>query len=537
MASIPLPALHVDPPQPNNTLAMLAQLQQYKNAQTQNQANQIGIQEKQMQLNDQKTLRGLYVKHSGDLDKVIADAPQAGVSPQTIQQLQLHNIDAKTKTADLVAKNSDLAIKQADLMSGAHDAVDKATPDQKPIVYAQQLQGLQKMGIDVSQLPPEYPGDDSFKVIGATVKGHKQLVEDAFKAAETSKNNAQAGEATAQTNKINTEINPDNPADPNIRKQKYEGILQKIQQNGLSGVTPQEMQFARAFEFGQQKTTTQSDSLGVASTNISTPSGISGAVAASRKNAPAQGVAPSGGGAPAKPALGGLTKLTPAQAKEGIVDMIGNYKLGLGEMARAMAKHPELPALVGAKYPDWDQTTYNAKNKLITGYTSGPQSKEINAINTAMGHIKNLDDAVDALHNGDMTILNKIGKAYNINVGGKTAEAAFQLIVHRVGPEIASAYIPGGGGVAERMADEKDFDVNLPPQTLHNNAAVTVNMLRSKIGALENQYKNAVGRDDFAKRFITPEAQASLQKFSPQSSSGPAKAGGFDFNKFPNVHP
>ena len=119
-----------------------------------------------------------------------------------------------------------------------------------------------------------------------------------------------------------------------------------------------------------------------------------------------------------------------------------------------------------------------------------------------------------------MTALNRIGTYYNINVAGKTPEAAFQLIARRVGPEITSAYIPGAGGEGERIANEKDFDVNLPPQTLRNNAAVTVKLLRSKISSLENQYQNTVGRNDFEQRFLTPEARASLQKFGGSAPSG-----------------
>src|SRR6185312_13102060 len=134
--------------------------------------------------------------------------------------------------------------------------------------------------------------------------------------------------------------------------------------------------------------------------------------------------------------------------------------------------------------------------------------------------VKELDDAIDALHNGNMTPLNKIATAYNINIAGKTPEAAFKLIVNRVGPEIANAYIPGGGGEHERIANAADFDVNLPPQTLHNNAAETVKLLRSKVSALETQYKNTVGRDDFSQRFLTPQANEAFQKFANAGSGG-----------------
>jgi hypothetical protein len=116
--------------------------------------------------------------------------------------------------------------------------------------------------------------------------------------------------------------------------------------------------------------------------------------------------------------------------------------------------------------------------------------------------------------------LNKIGNAVGINVTGQTAASAFKTILHRVGPEVTAAYIPGAGGEAERIANAQDFSENLPPQTLHNNIATSVKLLRSKVGSLENQYKNTVGRNDFAQRFITPEAQASFQKMSAGQAGG-----------------
>lgn len=207
MASIPLPALHVNAPADptegiQRLMAMRGMMQQQQGQKQIQQQRAIEIQNQQMQQQDQVKLRGLFIKHQGDLDKVIQDAPQSGVSPQTIQGLQLHAVDVKTKTADLVAKMGANAAQQADLMAGAHDAVDKAPAEQKSAVWTQQLQGLQQRGIDISQMPQQYPGDEQFKLLGAVVQGHKQQVEDAFKAAESAKNSAQAGEATARTSEV-----------------------------------------------------------------------------------------------------------------------------------------------------------------------------------------------------------------------------------------------------------------------------------------------------------------------------------------------
>jgi len=112
-------------------------------------------------------------------------------------------------------------------------------------------------------------------------------------------------------------------------------------------------------------------------------------------------------------------------------------------------------------------------------------------------------------------VINKTANAIGAQVG-ETPATTYRMILHRVAPELATAYIAGGGGEGERQSIAQDFGDNLSPDQIHANSAKSVQLLRSKIGALENQYKNTVGRDDFTQRFITPEAQSALQKFAPQ---------------------
>lgn len=289
---------------------------------------------------------------------------------------------------------------------------------------------------------------------------------------------------------------------------RYRTILQNLAAH--KPVAGADLEFAHGYELANRKTTSTSDTLGISSTNTSGPSGLSAV--------PRAAGAPVVGGGAGKPAQ---------NAKDSLVDLVGQYRVDPTTISRMFIKHPEMLGLVHEKYPDWDQSDYNAKNKLMVGLTSGPQSKELGAINTVMGHLKVLDEAVDALKNGDIKQLNRLGNALGIQVGNE-AVPAFKTIVHRVGPEITTAYVQGGGGEAERIANAQDFNENLAPGVLHNNAAITVKLLRSKIGFLENQYKTTVHRQDFADRFLTQEAKASLARFSGEQQGGAAAANDSD---------
>lgn len=161
--------------------------------------------------------------------------------------------------------------------------------------------------------------------------------------------------------------------------------------------------------------------------------------------------------------------------------------------------------------PQYNAQNWQAQSAMMKGYTSGSQSKEISGINTALGHIGQLGDAIDALKNGNIQVLNKIANAYGVQTGND-AVTTYRAIVHKVAPEINRAYVGGVGSQGEVMTQESDFDPKMGDQQLRSNVGITTKLLRSKIGSLENQWKNTMGTD-FESRFITPEAKQVSDKW------------------------
>lgn len=178
---------------------------------------------------------------------------------------------------------------------------------------------------------------------------------------------------------------------------------------------------------------------------------------------------------------------------------------------------------VNAVDPDFNQQ----RAQLRKAFTVGKQSTEINAINTAMGHVGVLGDAIDALNNGNVPVLNSIANKFGVAVG-QTPVTTFNTIVHRVGPELSKAYLGAGGSAGERGADEADFDPSKGVNQLKTNVGITAQLLRSKIGSLENQWdqNKAPSMPSFQEKFISPEATKQLNKYSPQGGgSGSAQSG------------
>src|SRR5262249_38388928 len=102
--------------------------------------------------------------------------------------------------------------------------------------------------------------------------------------------------------------------------------------------------------------------------------------------------------------------------------------------------------------PQWSEQ----RAQLRKDFTVGKHSTEINDINTAMGHVGVLGDAIDALNNNNVRVLNSIANRLGLETGSD-AITTFKTIVHRVGPELTKAYLGAGGSAGERGADEKDF--------------------------------------------------------------------------------
>lgn len=210
---IDVPAL-----QPVNPLGAIAQAQQLRASQQEmamrNQAMQqqsMQMEMQQRQMDSQNAMMDAYSQAGGDPNKALALAQKSGkVLPQDLMNAQKGLLEMRKQTLDYVNQVGAKAIRDSDLIQGAHDQVMAAPAEQRPMVYQQTLQALKNAQVDVSNVPPQYPGDQAFAQMGLALKTHDQLVKEAADQlgmaktkAETAKDTAQAAEATANE-KLNT---------------------------------------------------------------------------------------------------------------------------------------------------------------------------------------------------------------------------------------------------------------------------------------------------------------------------------------------
>ena len=170
--------------------------------------------------------------------------------------------------------------------------------------------------------------------------------------------------------------------------------------------------------------------------------------------------------------------------------------------------------------PKYQQSQYPIFQDTEKAFTSGTPATKANALNTMIGHLGVLDQAADALNNGDIQILNRLGNAIGVQVG-KTPVTTYDAIVHRLAPEITSAYVTSGGTAGERGVNESDFDSKLGPQQIKSNIGVSAQLADSKIKALQDQYQRGTyGRGQ--QKLISDEAETARQRLAGQSPVGKA---------------
>lgn len=486
----PLPITPYRPQQGPSPLEMLAGIQGIKNQQLQgvalgqeNQQRQIALQDQQAMSaamhewdgKDLNSLTPLMVKHGASANAVI------GLKGKILEQQEKYSTIAKND-AETGSKNLETLKGKNDLVLGRINALSDVSDAELPGALLKAAQDMGQQGLidpqhvqTAQQMAQSDPATirKQLSIFSKSYQSQSQQMEQALKQSEVAKNAAQTTEAQANTSKT---------------------------QRVTAGMNAQGM---TAAEQGQQR--------------------LEGARLAEtrRHNQMMEGMGLPDQGAVPSTAPADIGQVPPAL--RGQVQSIIDYRQPIPPSGRNNPRNNAIQYWVNKLAPDYDASSFPAKNKIIQSYTSGPESKSINAINTALGHLGELDQAAQALNQNNIPLLHSIASKLGAAVG-QDAATTYQAILHRVGPEMTAAYVQGGGGEGERGANEKDFDQSKGAQQIRSNIAESAKLLRSKIAAQENQWNTTFRptkpEDQFQNRFITPQAKETLNRLGGQAQQG-----------------
>ena len=489
MGSIPLIALQGHPaPDPTEQFGRLAQLkgmmQQQQQAAAmaplQQQEAQLQIQkEKQAQADQQAMTQAM--QESKSLDDIPSLILKHGGSAQAAIAFQQNRIAQKKSLADLSKDQFDLQQKQADLYQGAHDQVMKADPADRPQIYQQVVQGLKASGEDTSQLPPDYPGDKNFEMLGHPLRLHSQLLQEADKERELKVKEQEANQKDwevvsplgVRVNKTTGETQPIAGAtmSPQMMEAKYVALQQK--KNLGQGLSPDESAFAKGYE--KLKTLVP-----VANFNM--------------QNAGATG------------ANGQPSAIAKSLAA-------GEMKWSDAVSARTpMSVKQALLAEVKSIKPDFNSGDFSIEQAVRKDFTSGQDAQKLQAFNTAITHMGIFKDMATKLDNTDVRILNQAGNAIGLQFGSDKV-TNFNIAKQAFIGEVSRAFDGAGVTMHDREEVEKQISAAGSPAQLKGAAETAEKLLRGKRDVLQQQYETGkTGKPNFGDQ---------AQGGSNQAAAGP----------------
>lgn len=476
--------------------ARVAGLQQQTSASQQEmQQRALEMQAQQRQLQDQDALTKTIAQfdpsqHSiNDLPGMIV---KNGGSGQAALQAQQGMITQRKNLASLTDEQFTEQEKLSDLLKGGHDAVTAAAPEDKNAVYQQFLRRVAAAGQDVSKEPTEYPGDAVFNQHLQPILLHSASVEQAAKDRQAAQEGAKARLENAQAahqefvNNLTQNSKPgdfDAQVDALVPPTGAQGQAQNQFVKGQVNAALSRGDLESAKKFVEQAYQSQ---LGInkdiaVQTNPQIQAGkvaVAGATAAARQKAQ----------------MGNY-----GEANDPMIDMVGQNRV---DLATAMQRVP--PAAkekfltnLAAAYPEYQQQVYSTRQALMKSATSGDIGKNVTAFNTAISHAQQLSQAADALNNGDLPTLNKLGNALGYQFGSdKTTN--FNVIKNALSGEISKVFKGGEATDAEIKAVQEPFSSANSPAQLKGAIDNAIHLMNSKRDALQQQYQQGMqGKPNF----------------------------------------
>jgi hypothetical protein len=168
---------------------------------------------------------------------------------------------------------------------------------------------------------------------------------------------------------------------------------------------------------------------------------------------------------------------------------------------------------VAAMNPAYDDTQYASRSAVRKSFTSGADAKNVNSLNTVIGHMASLSDSIDKLDNGSVKLVNK-AKNFGLNQTGDPRIPEFRAALQAVAGELATVFKNTGGTDQEINNILSSVDEDGSPEQLKGAIRKFTELLSSRIDALDSKYMSGVGQPrDF--NILSAKSLKTLQTLVP----------------------
>lgn len=161
----------------------------------------------------------------------------------------------------------------------------------------------------------------------------------------------------------------------------------------------------------------------------------------------------------------------------------------------------------------------SARIAAIKAFNTGIEGRSARSLNTVMYHLDTLDQAGQALNNGDIRLFNSIGNKINKELG-VAAPTDFDATKKIVSSEIIKAITGAGGALADREEAQKTLDAANSPAQLAGVIKQYKELFAGQLIGLENSYVASTNRP--ASEFRTRLDPRTKKLLPPLEAPAPA---------------
>lgn len=525
--------------------------------QQQMQVQNLEMQQKRMDIASQQGMMKAYLAAGGDPDKMAQIAPQYNVLPKDILGLRTNLLNMAKVKAETDKDQGAITDQRHDMLNAAYTpAFNETDPLKQKALVSDINQSLIAKGFRPEELI-QYTGPDSLKQAQAAYTTHQWITSQAAsmrgqaatdQAATASKREErEQGKQSFQEAISALGANP--PANANEYQQRVGKLPYELANRIFSavppgqydpaksvgairqlGMTPEQQTQAQTASVKATTAQTEAELARVATDPTATPEQRGAAEAAlkridksRRESRPVVNIqtAVPGLGTPQTPGtaqLSGedyLATLPPATANQvkAIVE-------GRAALPSASSRSQAAIQLRQAAFQA-DPTLSEQRAQVRKAFTTGPDGRNVRALNTASVHLDALGEAAQALDNGDIRPGNQLVNFLKTAMGS-AAPTNFESMKNAVAGEMANA-LKGLATDPEIANISKTIQASNSPKQLAGMVETNLGLLRQKLQSYQESYAREIPGDQHWSP-IFPSAKTVFDKHAAQQAGPGAPA-------------
>lgn len=171
--------------------------------------------------------------------------------------------------------------------------------------------------------------------------------------------------------------------------------------------------------------------------------------------------------------------------------------------------------------PSFEAGKSPARMAVQKDFTSGPSSRNVTALNTAIAHLGTMKKLGDALANGDIRAINMLANEMGVQLG-KEEKTDFALAQTAVGDEMMRVFRQVGASEREAEDWRKKFNSSASPTQMNGALRTAAELLKGRIDALNDTWDRGMDTSGGYPKLLSDRSKEAMASFGASADGKPA---------------